>query len=707
VKRLSALLCGLTAAVLVTASLATTAAATTAAATAGATTATATTGATASTTSTASVLSPTPYMGWNTYYGLGGDFTETTIRSVADSIVSRGLKKAGYDIVWLDGGWQADQSRSTAGDLVPNPAKFPNGLKPLVDYIHSKGLKAGIYTDAGPYIPGKCGLGSGGYYQRDADQFAAWGFDAVKVDYLCGIAADLDPKTVFTEFAQALRNNASHRPMIFNLCNPVTSPDWGNYPESQQSINSWSYAPNIAQSWRTYTDVGFQGDIKFKDVLRNYDANAKHPEVVKPGAFSDPDYLAPELGMSDDEFRSQLTLWSVAAAPLVVGSDIRKLSATTIGMLTDPDVIAINQDRAAVQAVRVGAAGTTETWVKRLQDGSRAVVLLNRGDSAKTLTTTASAVGLHGARFTLKNAWTNAVTESAGTISAAVPAHGTALFRVGPARGLPGVPHVTAGIPQVTQVGTQVLPEGTAPVVAGGDEFRAEVAVRNDGLLPVFKPTVALAAPAGWTVTPIGKAPLLLAGGQKTTLAFKVKLPAAAPAGNAALTATTTYEAIGYGQLRQATASPLVIAPAPPDGTAALSHHPWIAATSGWMSPTVDESVGGGSPISLVSQTYPTGIGVASPSLVRYYVGQQCTKFTATVGIDDAVRNVGPEGGTSTFQVIGDGKVLFDSGTVERDHPKPVEVDLTGVRVLDLVVGDAGDGGYNDRADWAAPTATC
>ena len=693
-KRRSALLGGLIAAALVTASLVTTTAPASA------------TQAPASATQ-AEVISPMPYMGWNTYYGLGGDFTETTIRSVADSLVSRGLAKAGYDIVWLDGGWQADQSRSDAGDLQPNPAKFPNGLKPLVDYIHSKGLKAGIYTDAGPYIPGRCGLGSGGYYQRDADQFAAWGFDAVKVDYLCGIAANLDPKTVFTEFAQALRNNASHRPMIFNLCNPVTSPDWGNYPESQQSTFSWSYAPAIAQSWRTYTDVGFQGDIKFKDVLRNYDANARHPEVVKPGAFSDPDYLAPELGMTDEEFRTQLTLWSVAAAPLVVGSDIRKLSATTIARLTDPDVVAINQDQAAVQAVRVGAAGTTETWVKRLADGSRAVVLLNRGDSAKTLTTTATAVGLSGSRFTLKNAWTNAVTESAGTISAAVPAHGTALFRVGLASGLPGIPHVTAGIPQVTQVGTQLLPEGAAPVVAGGDELRAEVAVRNDGLLPVFKPTIALAAPAGWTVTPVGTAPNLLAGGQRMTLAFKVTLPADAAPGNAELTATTSYEVIGHGQLRQTTVSPVVVAPAPPDGEAALSHHPWITATSGWMSPTIDESVGGGSPISLVSQTYPTGIGVASPSLVRYYLGQQCSRLTATVGIDDAVRNVGPEGGTSTFQVVGDGKVLYDSGVVDRDHPKPVDVDLTGVRVLDLLVGDAGDGGYNDRADWAAPTAGC
>ncbi|MGW1341224.1 NPCBM/NEW2 domain-containing protein [Kribbella sp. NPDC002412] len=655
----------------------------------------------------ADVLSPTPYMGWNTYYGLAGDFTEESVKSVADSMVSRGLAKAGYDIVWLDGGWQADVPRSAAGDLQPNPAKFPNGLKPLVDYIHGKGLKAGIYTDAGPYIPGKCGLGSGGYYQRDADQFAAWGFDAVKVDYLCGIAADLDPKTVFTEFAQALRNNASNRPMIFNLCNPVTSPDWGNYPESQQSINSWTYAPAIAQSWRTYTDVGFLGDIKFKDVLRNYDANARHPEVVKPGAFSDPDYLGPELGMTDEEFRSQFTLWAVAAAPLVIGSDVRKLSATSIATLTDPDVIAINQDKAAVQAVRVGAAGTTETWVKRLADGSRAVVLLNRGDSAKTITTTAAAVGLSGDRFTLKNAWTNAVTESAGTISAAVPAHGTALFRVQPATGLPGIPHVTAGIPQVTKVWTDAQPEGVAPVVAGGDELTVQVAVRNDGVLPVFKPAVKVAGGTGWTVTSLTKAPVLLASGQQATFAFTVKLPAGAPAGSASLTATTTYETLGYGVQRQTTVSPVIVAPEPPDGTVALSHHDWISATSGWMSPTIDESVGGGNPIKLVGTTYPTGIGVASPSTVRYYLGKACTRLTATVGIDDAVRNVGPEGGTATFQVIGDGKVLYDSGVVDRDNPKSIDVDLTGVRVLDLFVGDAGDGGYNDRADWADPTATC
>ncbi|MFJ8723430.1 NPCBM/NEW2 domain-containing protein [Streptomyces sp. NPDC093269] len=653
------------------------------------------------------VLSPTPYMGWNTYYALGGDPTEAEIKSVADFLVSSGLRDSGYQYVWIDGNWAAPTPRSAAGDLVPNPDQFPNGLKPLVDYIHSKGLKAGIYTDAGPYIPGKCGLGSHGYYQRDADQFAAWKFDAVKADYLCGIAADLDPKTVYTEFAQALRNNASKRPMIFNLCNPVTSPDWGNYPEEQQSTYSWTYAPSIAQSWRTYTDVGFVGEIKYKDVLRNYDANARHPEAAGPGHFNDPDYLGPELGMNDEEFRTQMTLWSVAAAPLMIGSDVRKLSKTSLDILEDRDVIAINQDSAGVQAVRVGPAGTTETWVKRLANGDRAVVLLNRGDSPATLTTKASSVGLSGNRFTLKNAWTDKVTESAGTISAAVPAHGAALFRVSQATGKPGVPHVVAGLPQVTQVGDDAVPAGTAPLVAGGDQARVEVTVRNDGAQPVFAPRVELAVPAGWTASPLDKAPKLLDSNHSATFAFTVTLPATAAPDNAALTATTSYEVIGKGRLLQETSTPIVVAPAAPDGDVALSHHQWISATSGWMSPTVDQSVGGGSPISMVGQVHATGIGVASPSTIRYYLGDQCSRLTTTVGIDDAVRNVGPEGGTSTFQVIGDGKVLFDSGVLTRDDVRQADIDLTGVRVLDLVVGDAGDGGYNDRADWAGLNATC
>ncbi len=259
----------------------------------------------------------------------------------------------------------------------------------------------------------------------------------------------------------------------------------------------------------------------------------------------------------------------------------------------------------------------------------------------------------------------------------------------------------------MTQVGDDAVPAGTAPLVAGGDQARVEVTVRNDGAQPVFAPRVELAVPADWTASPLGKAPKLLDSNHSATFAFTVTLPATAAPGNAALTATTSYEVIGKGRLRQETSTPIVVAPAAPDGDVALSHHQWISATSGWMSPTVDQSVGGGSPISIVGQVRATGIGVASPSTIRYYLGDQCSRLTTTVGIDDAVRNVGPEGGTSTFQVIGDGKVLFDSGVLTRDDVRQADIDLTGVRVLDLVVGDAGDGGYNDRADWAGLNATC
>ncbi|MGW1541678.1 NPCBM/NEW2 domain-containing protein [Streptomyces sp. NPDC002309] len=281
-------------------------------------------------------------------------------------------------------------------------------------------------------------------------------------------------------------------------------------------------------------------------------------------------------------------------------------------------------------------------------------------------------------------------------------------YQYGASKWTAGVAQVVAGLPKVTHVGDDEVPADAAPVIAGGDQVRVEVTVRNDSARPVLAPRVELTTPDGWTARPLGKAPKLLGSHRSATFAFSVTLPATAePGSSTSLTATTSYRVIGKKRLRQETAASVVVAPAPPDGDVALSHHKWISATSGWMSPTVDMSVGGWSPISMLGQVHPTGIGVASPSTVRYYVGDKCSRLTATVGIDDAVRNVGPEGGTSTFKVIGDGRVLFDSGVVTRDETREADVDLTGVRVLDLVVGDAGDGGYNDRADWAGLNAAC
>lgn len=653
-------------------------------------------------------LSATPYAGWNTYFGLGGDYTQAQVLDVADHLVSSGLAKAGYDIVWLDGGWQAPTPRGADGLLQGDPARFPDGMASLAAAIHAKGLKAGIYTDAGPYIPGSCGLGSYGHYQTDADTFASWGYDAVKVDFLCGIAANLDPKTVYTQFADALRHNSSGRPIIFNLCNPVTSPDWGNYPESQQSTNTWSYAPAIAQSWRTYTDVGFVNSIKYTDVLRNFDANARHPEVAGPGHWNDPDYLGPQLGMTDEEFRSQMALWSMSAAPLVVGSDPRTFNAATLAALTNPDLLAIDRDPLGKQAVRVGPAGTTETWTKPLADGSTAVALVNRGDASAEIATTASAIGLTASRVQVKDAWTHAVTESSATIRAEVPAHGVAVLIASKSTGLPQTPRVLAGAPTVTAVNGTAIAPSVNLLAAAGSTLSVAVALRNDGTTPVATPTAALSVPDGWTATATGKQPLVLLPGRAADVAFTVTVPAGAPTGSSAISASVRFAGLRGPVTVTSPASTVTVAPAPPSGAdQPLSHQAWISATSGWMTPAIDESVGGGNPIRVAGTTYATGLGVASPSDIRYYVGGVCTRLTGSVGIDDVVNNVGPEGGTATFSLVADGKTVWDSGTVARGTAVPFDVDLTGARELVLHVGDAGDGGYNDRADWAAPLISC
>ncbi|MDN4613822.1 NPCBM/NEW2 domain-containing protein [Leifsonia sp. F6_8S_P_1B] len=658
--------------------------------------------------SSTSTLAATPYAGWNTYFGLGGDYTQTQVLDVADHLVSSGLAKAGYDIVWLDGGWQASTPRGTDGLLQGDPARFPDGMAALAAAIHAKGLKAGIYTDAGPYIPGSCGLGSYGHYQTDADTFAQWGYDAVKVDFLCGIAADLDPKTVYTEFADALRHNSSNRPIIFNLCNPVTSPDWGDYPESQQSTNTWSYAPAIAQSWRTYTDVGFVNSIKYTDVLRNFDANARHPEAAGPGHWNDPDYLGPQLGMTDEEFRSQMALWAMSAAPLVVGSDPRTFSDATIATLTNRGLLAIDRDPLGKQAVRVGPAGTTETWTKPLADGSTAVALVNRGGAASEVATTASAIGLKATRVAVQDVWTDAVTESKDAIRSEVPAHGVSVLIVSKSTGKPQTPRVLAGAPTFTAVnGTAITPTGDL-LAAGGSTIDATVTLRNDGLTPVKAPRATLTAPDGWTATATGGGVPVLLPGRTADVAFSVTVPAGASTGSNDIGASVRFTGSGGEVTVTSPAARVTVAPAPPSGAdQPLSHQPWISATSGWMTPAVDQSVGGGNPIRVAGATYGTGLGVASPSDIRYYVGGVCTRLTGAVGIDDVVDNVGPEGGTATFSLVADGTTVWESGTVSRGTAVAFDVDLTGARELVLHVGDAGDGGYNDRADWAAPLISC
>lgn len=669
------------------------------------------TGATAATAADAQSCTPnglacTPYMGWNTFYGLGSAFDESTIVDVANAMVNRGLRDAGYDYVWIDGGWW-DGTRDAAGNITPSPAQWPHGMAWLTSYIHSLGLKAGIYTDAGANGCGGANQGSYGHYQQDADQFAAWGFDAVKVDFCGGNKLGLLPATAYAQFSQALQNNSSHRPMVLNICNPFYPGEVGpgNPPYDQSAYFSYTFGPSVGNSWRTMTDVGFEHSILWPDVLRNLDADAAHPEAAGPGHWNDPDYLGPELGMTPDEAQGQFTMWAMVAAPLIIGSDVRSLSSQTIAMLTNRDVIAVDQDPLGAQGTRTVQQGSGDVWVKPLANGDRAVAFLNRGSTPLTLSTTAAAAGLTVAdSYTMNNLWTHTATETAGVIRATVPPDSAVLFRVSPGAAPGTPPAVTLSAPTLQTSASAAV----GPVLAPGQSARVSATLFNDGPEAITKAGLSLATPAQIQVsaqTP-QYAPAVPPGQQLPVTWSASAIPGALP-GPISLDITGGYTWDGQQTASVDAAEALTIPYSPPTGTVYLSSQPWLDASSGWQYVTRDYSVSYGGQLTLQGQVYQKGLGVASPSRVDFFLGGQCQRLTATVGIDDIVNQVSSQGGTAEFEIFSDGTKIYDSGVVDRTATRSVNVDLTGTQDLELYVGDGGDGTYNDRADWAGLQVNC
>jgi alpha-galactosidase len=381
------------------------------------------------------ILAAVPYMGWNTYYGVGGIFDESTILSVAQALLHRGLARAGYRIVWLDFGW-AGGARDASGQLIVDPRQWPHGLRWLTGWLHRRHLLAGIYTDAGRSGCRNLGVGSLGHYQQDADMFAAWGFDAVKVDF-CGAGQEgLDPRPLYTSFARALAHNSSHRRLLLNVCNFwVPGQIDGTHPSyANSAYANYRWARRIAQSWRTDTDIGFPHDVLWVNVLRNLDRDAAHPGAAGPGHWNDPDYLAPELGMTSSQARAQFSMWAMVAAPLILGSDPRALSPAAIAMLKNPEVIAVDQDPRGIQGRVVEQHGSGQVWSKPLAGGAVAVALLNRGTAPLRISTSVRRVGLAGAKaYTVRDLWAHRSTRPGARISAAVPPDSVVLYRVSPA----------------------------------------------------------------------------------------------------------------------------------------------------------------------------------------------------------------------------------------------------------------------------------
>ena len=372
----------------------------------------------------------TPYMGWNTFYGLGAkNYTEHTIVSEAYALVALGLDKAGYRYVWLDDGWWTG-ARNRRGDIVVDRRQWPHGMRWLTDHLHAMGLRAGIYVDTGRDGCSGPSRGSLGHYQQDADQFADWGFDAVKADFCGGARLHVLPAKIFGAFSYVVHHNAAHRPMLLDICNPFAP--GGHTPLQDSAYFSYTFGQVSANSWRTGVDLGLPGHVVFASVDRAIDADATHPEAAGPGHWNDPDYLVPQMGMNATEFETQVTMWSELAAPLVIGADLRGLSAPTLASINNPEVIAIDQDPLGRQGVLVADDGRRgQVWSKPLANGDVAVVLLNRGGQPDTITTTAVQVGMPaGASYGIRDLWAHQSAITSGSISDVVASHAAVMYRV-------------------------------------------------------------------------------------------------------------------------------------------------------------------------------------------------------------------------------------------------------------------------------------
>ncbi|MCX5247948.1 ricin-type beta-trefoil lectin domain protein [Streptomyces sp. NBC_00201] len=387
--------------------------------------------ASAGTTAEAAPGSPalTPPLGWNSWNSFGCGVNETQVRQAADAMVSSGMKAAGYQYVVVDDCW-FDPQRDGAGNLRADPNKFPSGMKALGDYIHSKGLKFGIYeapnertcAQAVGSYPGS--TGSKGHEAQDAASFASWGVDYLKYDW-CSSSGTRDQQVAqFTLMRDSLR--ATGRPIIYSI-NP------NSLHAITGSTYNWGEVADLFRTTEDLLDVWQNGNTNSypMGVGNVLDIDAPLAAQSGPGHWNDPDMLVVgRPGLTLTESQSHFALWSLLSAPLIAGNDIRTMSSDVSAILRNPRLLAVNQDSLGAGGRRVRDDGNTEVFAKPLSDGSVAVGLFNRGSSTATITATAAQVGLAGGPFTLTDLWTGGTSSTSGQISASVPAHGVAVFKM-------------------------------------------------------------------------------------------------------------------------------------------------------------------------------------------------------------------------------------------------------------------------------------
>jgi alpha-galactosidase len=374
-------------------------------------------------------LAMTPPMGWNSWNKFQCNVDENMIRQQADAMVLTGMKDAGYTYINIDDCWHGD--RDSLGFIHPDAKRFPSGMKALADYVHSKGLKIGIYSDAGSNT---CGgrPGSRGYEFQDAKTYASWGIDYLKYDW-CNTEG-LKQEGAYKTIAAALQN--AGKPIVLSIC------EWGQ-------SNPWRWASNVGHLWRTTGDITNQwegiksmGDWHALSVMKILEGQDSLRKYAGPGHWNDPDMLEVGNGMPLNEDRAHFSMWAMIAAPLIAGNDLRSMSPEVKEILTNKEVIGINQDALGIQGYKYAALDSVETWLKPLKDGAWAVAFLNRKSTPqqvafdwqdKVITDTLSRAMLNAKAntYTLRNVWLKKdAGDTKNPLKAMVPAHDVLVLRL-------------------------------------------------------------------------------------------------------------------------------------------------------------------------------------------------------------------------------------------------------------------------------------
>ena len=378
-------------------------------------------------TSPSTNLAPTPPMGWNSWNKFACNVSDELIRGMADALVKSGMKDAGYQYVVIDDCWQV--SRDEVGNIVADAQRFPHGIKGLADYIHSIGLKFGIYSDAGSKTcAGR--PGSLGHEYQDARQYAAWGVDYLKYDW-CNTTTQ-DAPAAYALMHAAL--DATGRPIVLSIC------EWGKAQPwlwgKRVGGNLWRATGDIQDRWEGKKEWS-PGDCCSYGVVDIIDAVADLYSYAGPGHWNDPDMLeVGNGGMTDTEYRSHFSFWALLAAPLIAGNDLRTMPPEIHDILTNKEVIAINQDPLGRQGRRVRKDNQlkVDVWAKQLTDGSRAVILFNRGTAEQIIAVNWEEIGYPANIVaSVRDLWQHKdLGKQAGKTAATVPAHGVAMLAVRP-----------------------------------------------------------------------------------------------------------------------------------------------------------------------------------------------------------------------------------------------------------------------------------